>query len=317
MCIINIGVMKKEGNEDMRRLWLLGICAIVLCGCMHREIYRVEEQSKEKIQLADDAYFMGGQSILTVEKSSYEAADTLYYAENEMELAKVIQYAMEEGRYEIAYQSPNSLDINKVASILSYVNPFDLSLTQNVVKYTSNDQRVLYASYHVEFENLDGRYEESQRYVAGILTDILKEDMSVNEKIKAIHDYIVAHTTYDIDAQKSGNRGLDVFKSAGVFVDKKAVCTGYSRAFMMLCRAAGIPAIYVASEAMNHSWNYVYDGHSWRYIDVTWDDPVPDRGLFVDDRFLNVGKEMFLLEGSHALTEDEQRMVEQIAESFF
>lgn len=302
----------------MRKLWIEGICILMLvCGCMQREIYRIEKQEKAESYIAQDAYFLAGQSLTTIEKSSYEEAEVVYYARDEMELAKIIQSAFEMGTYEIAYQSEKEMDIHEVASILSYVNPFDLSITQNVVKYTSNNQTELYASYHVTFENMDARYEEALKQAEELHQQLIQEEMTQNEKIKVIHDYIITHTIYDVEAQASKDKGLDVFKSAGVFTDHKAVCTGYSRAFMMLAREAQIPAIYVSSEAMNHSWNYVYDGDTWRYIDVTWDDPVPDRKHFADDRFLQVPKEMFLLDGVHSLSQEEQSIVEKIAENFF
>lgn len=302
----------------MRKLWITGLCLLIMvCGCMRKEIYRIEEQETTDIMIAQDAYFLSGQPLTTVEKSSYEEAEIVYYAKDELALAKVIQYALEAGTYEIAYQSEKDLDIHEVAAILSNVNPFDLTITQNVVKYTSSDQTELYASYHVTFENMDSRYEEALAQAKKLSQQLIDEGMTQNEKIKAIHDHIITHTIYDVEAQASKDKGLDVFKAAGVFNDHKAVCTGYSRAFMMLAREAQIPAIYVSSEAMNHSWNYVYDGDTWRYIDVTWDDPVPDRKHYADDRFLQVPKEMFLLDGVHSLSQEEQSMVEKIAENFF
>lgn len=301
----------------MRKLWMLTMCVFLLSGCIQREVYTIQEQDKETIEISNDAYFMANQQLMTIDKSSYEEADIVYYANDEWALAKIIQYALEEGQDEIAYQSEKEMDIHQVATILSHINPFDLSLTQTIVKYTNSNQEVLYTSYHVIIENMDKRYQESMSYIKQIIETILEEHMTTNEKIKAIHDYIIMHTVYDREAQDYNNKNSDVFKAAGVFVDKKAVCTGYSRAFMILAKEAGIPAIFVSSTTMNHSWNYVYDGEEWRYIDVTWDDPLPDRGYDADERFLHLSKELFLLNQTHTLQEDEQLMIEQIAETFF
>ena len=61
----------------------------------------------------------------------------------------------------------------------------------------------------------------------------------------------------------------------------------------MLCDAAGIPAVYVASEQMNHGWNAVRLGGTTYYIDCTFDDPIPDRGEYVSDQyFMLTGDEL-------------------------
>ena len=53
----------------------------------------------------------------------------------------------------------------------------------------------------------------------------------------------------------------------------------------MLCEAAGLQAVYVSSEEMNHGWNAVrLEGQTY-YIDCTFDDPVPDRGDYVSSQY--------------------------------
>ena len=78
------------------------------------------------------------------------------------------------------------------------------------------------------------------------------------------------------------------FAADGALLDHKAVCAGYGRAYEMLCKAAGIQVIYVASEEMNHGWNAVRLGGTTYYIDCTFDDPVPDRGQYVSEEFFLV-----------------------------
>ena len=61
----------------------------------------------------------------------------------------------------------------------------------------------------------------------------------------------------------------------------------------MLCKAAGIQVIYVASEEMNHGWNAVRLGGTTYYIDCTFDDPIPDRGEYASDQyFMLTGEEL-------------------------
>ena len=66
-----------------------------------------------------------------------------------------------------------------------------------------------------------------------------------------------------------------------MFVDGKAVCEGYSKAFQILCNKADIDCIQLMGivDSDNHVWNCVKIGGDWYQIDVTWDD-VDD---FIDD----------------------------------
>ena len=111
-----------------------------------------------------------------------------------------------------------------------------------------------------------------------VIDKIIKKGMTSKQKLKAIHDYLVKNCAYDEVGMK--DEGGDAYTAYGCLVKKKAVCKGYAAAFNLLASKAGIPSITVAGEAGggSHGWNYVKCGSAYRYIDVTWDDPVPDRG---------------------------------------
>lgn len=59
-----------------------------------------------------------------------------------------------------------------------------------------------------------------------------------------------------------------------MFVDGKAVCEGYSKAFQLLCNKAKIDCVLLSgtADSDNHAWNGVKIGGDWYQIDVTWDD---------------------------------------------
>lgn len=133
--------------------------------------------------------------------------------------------------------------------------------------------------------SLDVAAEAKQAHAAilaeGLAREAVRDAATDAEKFRALHDLLVRSCVYDVEAAEAAGE-LDgasaPFTAYGALVDGKAVCAGYARAYMLLCRAVGLDAIYVADETMNHSWNAVrLDGNTY-FIDCTFDDPVPDRG---------------------------------------
>ena len=120
-----------------------------------------------------------------------------------------------------------------------------------------------------------------------LAAEAVTDGMTDAEKLRALHDTLVRLCEYDVDtaAQQAPDGATAPFAADGALLDHKAVCAGYGRAFGMLCEAAGLETVYVASEEMNHGWNAVrLDGQTY-YIDCTFDDPVPDRGEYVSDQY--------------------------------
>lgn len=121
-----------------------------------------------------------------------------------------------------------------------------------------------------------------------VLESIFRKSMTEKQKIRAIHDYLVKNCDYDrgaaISLTRNGKKyvnknvsGSNCHTAYGALVEEKAVCEGYAHAFNLLARRAGIPSILASGAASGqpHAWNMVKVGGKYRYIDVTWDDPVP------------------------------------------
>ncbi len=110
-------------------------------------------------------------------------------------------------------------------------------------------------------------------YVSG--TDTLNQ--KINEVVSAcrvasdwdtalnLHDWLINHVYYDPDL---------LYYGPDMILRGYGVCDGYSKAYHMLCRRAGIQVYRVTNGG--HAWNAIaLDGH-WYYVDCTWDDPLTD-----------------------------------------
>lgn len=115
--------------------------------------------------------------------------------------------------------------------------------------------------------------------------------------VQALHDYLVRNCVYDRSAV---NEVVSPSRTAyGALANGKAVCQGYSLAYKLLLRRAGVPAVYVGSDSMQHAWNMVQmENNAWYHVDVTWDDPILHTSTYPEGNdggyFRDVSHELFL-----------------------
>ena len=94
-------------------------------------------------------------------------------------------------------------------------------------------------------------------------------EMDDYTKVKTIHDYIVSHTEYALDAEDNQN-------VCSVFLQGRSVCAGYSKTLQYVLKEIGIFSNYVTGNAVGrgpHAWNLVQMDGEYYYVDVTWDAP--------------------------------------------
>lgn len=99
--------------------------------------------------------------------------------------------------------------------------------------------------------------------------------MNEFEKAQVLHDYLVRTCQYSVEVAEGEPSQISYHRAVSALSGEKVtVCQGYALAYKWLLKRAGIDAVYVASEEMNHGWNLIKVDGSWHHVDVTWDDPL-------------------------------------------
>lgn len=126
-----------------------------------------------------------------------------------------------------------------------------------------------------------------EKRVNEILSGITSR-MTTADKVRHLHDSVISGCAYSSFGAHSDN-------AYGALVDGKAVCEGYARSMLLLCRRAGISCILVTGFAEEeHMWNMVEIDGNWYHVDATWDDPsfADGREDYIGYTYLNVSDEL-------------------------
>lgn len=123
----------------------------------------------------------------------------------------------------------------------------------------------------VRYRETAAQTAEVDREVNSELKRMLRPGMSADEKVKAVHDWVVKRLAYD--------ESLRRYTAYEALRYGRAVCQGYALLTYKMLTAAGIPARIVEGKVASgdHAWNLVLLGGRWYHMDTTWDDPLPDR----------------------------------------
>jgi len=173
-----------------------------------------------------------------------------------------------------------------LSNINNFVHPFN-SFQTIETNYTTSGEVTLVSHklYNKEMiETLDKKVNQ-------IIENNIYESMTIKEKIKTIHDYIINNTKYDTE-KITGVTKNNSNNAYGVLIDGYGICSGYTDAMALFLNKMGIQNIKVSSD--KHIWNLVLFNNEWLNLDLTFDDPVTDTGedILNDNYFLIDSKTM-------------------------
>ena len=234
------------------------------------------------------------------------------------------------GAYNIS--TTDAIDLTAEISDFRGDNPYYIF---SIWATLDDDNTILVVGYQYTPKELAEKLEkevEEQAVVDAAIASCVTDGMSDYEIAKALHDYLALNNEYDMRYYSGGMPRIS-YTAYGALVNRTSVCAGYALAYERLMDQVGIPCEYVTGMTTrgSHAWNIIQIDGEWYHVDVTWDDPTPDREGYVRYKyFLKSDKAMsrdhISWEASHVCTstkydnatilspEDEQEAIEKAEE---
>lgn len=126
-----------------------------------------------------------------------------------------------------------------------------------------SDQLFFYPTYLVNAEEKSLYDEQLSAWTERALSTV-NSGMTQYEKEKAIYDFIVDNTEYNLDSELN--------QSLISVVKGKSVCLGYTKAMKYICDKINIPCVIIegtSKDGIAHSWNKVQINNDWYNVDAT------------------------------------------------
>ena len=280
---------------------ILSICFVTILNFYPEEckefVYKLFNKDDYVIAVANEYYLEGNfnyvQNFTDDVSNKKELINYVYH---------VINTGAEYADGECTKEYTNCInDLNAIAKdeetlsvINNFVHPYNsfktISFTYNekgkfslIIEHIYNQEEITAINYIIDNK----------------INDIIKDNMSTEEKIKKVHNYIIDSTKYD--TLKTENIQDDTYKSNtayGVLIQGYGICSGYSDTMSIFLNKLGIENYKISNDT--HIWNLVHINGVWTHLDTTWDDPISDKNLNRDTYFLINYEELAKLDdGTH------------------
>ncbi|PFZ88997.1 S-layer homology domain-containing protein [Bacillus wiedmannii] len=137
----------------------------------------------------------------------------------------------------------------------------------------------------ITYRETKDQTEYVMKQAKAIVSSITQVGMNDHEKVKAIHDYVVKHVSYDTSYK--------AYTAYEALANRSAVCQGYALLTYQLLKEAGIENHFVVGtgDGQPHAWNLVKIENKWYHLDTTFDDPIPDEQGRVTYPYFNLSDE--------------------------
>lgn len=204
-----------------------------------------------------------------------------FIANDKQEILNVVYTILNSGVNEFTFYCDNSykLCISDVKDIFNddeilpninnFVHPYNSYKNINV-KYNKYGEITLI----IEKNYSDDDIVKINNKVDEIINSEINSDMTLEEKIKKIHNYIINNSKY-----ASSNDEDDKIKyslATSLLFEGLGLCGAYADTMAIFLEKLEVDNYKIASS--NHIWNLVNINEKYLHLDLTWDDPVTSDG---------------------------------------
>ena len=169
-----------------------------------------------------------------------------------------------------------TIDKTLLTHLNNFVHPFN-SFSSIEASISDSGEIIIKVNYLYTEEEKDKINAKVDELLNTLITPDLTEDY---DKIKAVHDYIINNTKYDLDNSEE----LKSYTAYGPLFNNAATCNGYTDLMAIFLTKMGYDNYKIATTddlenpTEGHVWNAVKIDNEWYHLDLTWDDPVSTDG---------------------------------------
>lgn len=267
----------------MRKLLFLFFTLLLLSICL---IYK-----NEIVSYLVNTFSNMNKNISKIENNKYASNNNYEYVQitdnfepnNKKDIINIYYTILNSGMDQFSFYCPSSYkdcmdDVNYISnnqSLLSNINNFVpvYNIFQNIETEFDNFGKI---TVNITHSYNDDEILAIEDKIKNIINEILNDSMNLEEKIKAIHDYIINNTKYDVNRTDNKITKYHSDIAYGALIEHYAICGGYADSMKLFLDYLNVPNYKISSE--NHIWNLVYLNNNWYHLDLTWDDPVTSTG---------------------------------------
>lgn len=216
-------------------------------------------------------------------------------ADEEKIVYHAYEYAMENGYTNILIDDLLVPDVETLYKILEYLALDSPLLEQNLRYKVGNfttyypvdvlgvyKRQATFDGYYIIVDNFDAKWWEKKQQAiekAVEIVETLPAEMSDAQKAEKLYRYIAKNITYAEYGEDAEKEVLPYLYDA--LITGKTHCDGYTNAFSLLCRLAGINCVEKMCTAkkggIGHTWNCLELDGVWYNADVTGSTMIPKK----------------------------------------
>lgn len=101
-----------------------------------------------------------------------------------------------------------------------------------------------------------------------IVKKYVTADLSTKERAFVLFRYLTEHCSWQLNQSSEAYQKNYGNEAYAALVMKKAACSGYAKAYTLLCEAANVPVRHVNANSWTHQWNEVKANGKWIKADA-------------------------------------------------
>ena len=193
-----------------------------------------------------------------------------FRSERSADVERAVELAIQAIGRRAAYADlPRGVDPREIKHILSREHP-QLFVLSNVYEYIFTEQASRIYFYYQYSEEEAARLEGLIREEVSRIVRGARRKKGNVERLRYVYDWFSGNLQYN----RVENHPPEDYSVVGTFVHHKAVCSGFAKAFQLICKRLGIDSAYIygrmeAGDEVGHAWNLVWLDGDVYHIDTT------------------------------------------------